>query len=174
MSTDHESGHGRNSTWTLRGQQAPEHIREFWVGTSWIVEVAATGRRDGKAFQATHLLLTSLRTTPDALLHMECAQQLQPDQPLPPGAFKPGLYLLPLYDDSRKDAIELLSRATRRSSARNWRPGRLIPTPGRARAAWPCSRSGSRFVSTTWSVIKGRRHCLTTRWTNPSWRICAA
>jgi len=38
---------------------------------------------------------------------MEWAQQLQPDQPLPPGAFDPGLYLLPLYD-SRKDAIELL------------------------------------------------------------------
>ena len=34
------------------------------------MEVPATGRRDGKAFQATHLFLTSLRTSPDALLHL--------------------------------------------------------------------------------------------------------
>jgi hypothetical protein len=34
------------------------------------VEVAANGRRDGKAFQATHLFLTSLRTTPQALLQL--------------------------------------------------------------------------------------------------------
>ena len=40
---------------------------------------------------------------------IEWAQQLQPDQPLPPGAFEPGLYLLSLYD-SRKDAIELLQQ----------------------------------------------------------------
>jgi predicted transposase YbfD/YdcC len=44
------------------------------AGTSWIVEVAATGRRDGKAFQATYLFLTSLLTmvtaTPDALLQL--------------------------------------------------------------------------------------------------------
>jgi predicted transposase YbfD/YdcC len=70
VATVHEIGHGRNITWTLRAKQAPEHIREAWVGTSWIVEVAATGRRDGKAFQATHLFLTSLRTTPQALLQL--------------------------------------------------------------------------------------------------------
>ena len=46
----------------------PEHIREAWVGTSWIVEVKATGFREGKHFQATHLFLASLRTTPEALL----------------------------------------------------------------------------------------------------------
>jgi predicted transposase YbfD/YdcC len=34
------------------------------------VEVAATGRRDGKAFQSTHLFLTSLHTTPQALLQL--------------------------------------------------------------------------------------------------------
>ena len=77
MAGDHEIGHGRNITWSLRAKEAPEHIREAWVGTSWIAEVTATGRRDGKAFQATHLFWftrrtsrcdTSLRTTPDALL----------------------------------------------------------------------------------------------------------
>jgi predicted transposase YbfD/YdcC len=66
--TDREVGHGRDITWNLRAKEAPEHIREDWVGTSWIVKVTATGRRDGKPFLATHLFLTSLRTTPEALL----------------------------------------------------------------------------------------------------------
>ena len=70
MARDHEVSHGRNITWMLRAKQAPEHIRENWIGTSWIVEVAAIGRRGGKAFQATHVFLTSLRTTPDALLQL--------------------------------------------------------------------------------------------------------
>jgi predicted transposase YbfD/YdcC len=68
VATDHEISHGRNITWTLRAKQAPEHIREAWAGTSWIVEGTANGRRDGKPFQAQHLFLTSLRTTPQALM----------------------------------------------------------------------------------------------------------
>ena len=68
VATDHEISHGRDITWTLRAKEAPDHIREAWIGTSWIVQVSATGRRDGKPFQATHLFLTSLRTTPEALL----------------------------------------------------------------------------------------------------------
>ena len=47
--------------WMLRARQAPGHISEAWIGTSWIVEVKASGSRDGKPFQATHLFLTSLR-----------------------------------------------------------------------------------------------------------------
>ena len=70
VATDHEISHGRDITWTLRAKEAPQFIRESWTGTSWIVEVAATGIRDGKPFQATHLFLTSLRTTPDALLRL--------------------------------------------------------------------------------------------------------
>jgi len=70
MATDHEISHGRNITWTLRAKQAPEHIREAWIGPSWIVEMSADGSRDGKPFRATHLFLTSLRTTPDALLQL--------------------------------------------------------------------------------------------------------
>ena len=66
----HEVGHGRDITWRLRAKAAPEHISEAWIGTSWIVEVAASGTRDGKPFQATHLFLTSLRTTPEALLQL--------------------------------------------------------------------------------------------------------
>ena len=70
MATDHEISHGRNISWTLRAKQAPEHIWEAWVGTSWTVEVMATGTRDGKPFQATHLFLTSLHTTSKALLQL--------------------------------------------------------------------------------------------------------
>jgi predicted transposase YbfD/YdcC len=34
------------------------------------MEVTASGTRDGQSFQATHLFLTSLRTTPEALLQL--------------------------------------------------------------------------------------------------------
>jgi predicted transposase YbfD/YdcC len=70
VATNHEKRHGRDITWTLRAKQAPEHISEAWIGTSWIVEVMASGARDGKPFQARHLFLTSLRTTPETLLQL--------------------------------------------------------------------------------------------------------
>jgi hypothetical protein len=70
VATDHEISHGRDITWTLRAKQAPEHIAEAWIGTGWIVEVVATGSRDGQPFKATHLFLSSLRTTPEALLRL--------------------------------------------------------------------------------------------------------
>ena len=79
VATDHEISHGRDISWTLRAKQAPEHIAEAWIGTSWIVELKAIGRRDGKPFQATHLgryptrtsrCDTSLRTTPESLLRL--------------------------------------------------------------------------------------------------------
>ena len=52
----------------LRAKEAPAHIKEAWIGTSWIVEMVAEGSREGKQFKARHLFLTSLRTTPKALL----------------------------------------------------------------------------------------------------------
>jgi predicted transposase YbfD/YdcC len=70
VARDDEVGHGRDITWTLRAKQAPEHITEAWIGTSWIVELVAEGTRDGNPFRATHLFLTSLRTTPEALLQL--------------------------------------------------------------------------------------------------------
>ena len=48
----------------------PEHIKANWHGTSWIAEVIATGIRDGTPFKATHRFITSLHTTPDALLRL--------------------------------------------------------------------------------------------------------
>ena len=38
LATVQEIGHGRDITWTLRAKEAPEHIRQEWLGTSWIVE----------------------------------------------------------------------------------------------------------------------------------------
>ncbi|MEB3353261.1 MAG: ISAs1 family transposase [Cyanobacteriota bacterium] len=70
LAMDHEVGHGREITWTLRAKEAPEHIRSAWSGTSWIVEVVTEGTREGKPFRATHLFLTSLRTTPEAMLQL--------------------------------------------------------------------------------------------------------
>ena len=70
MATDDEISHGRDITWTLRAKPAPELIAQAWIGTGWIVEVAASGTRAGKPFKATHLFLSSLRTTPKALLQL--------------------------------------------------------------------------------------------------------
>jgi predicted transposase YbfD/YdcC len=70
VATDREISHGRAITWTLRAKQAPEHIREASSGTSWIVEMAAVGTRDGKTFRWIHFFLTSLHTTPEALLQL--------------------------------------------------------------------------------------------------------
>jgi hypothetical protein len=46
----------------------PEQIRQDWIGTRWHVEITAAGGNDLKLCHATHILLTSLRATPDALL----------------------------------------------------------------------------------------------------------
>lgn len=68
--TDVEKRHGRQTRWELKAKEAPEHIKANWPGTSWIAEVIATGIRDGKPFKATHRFITSLRTTPEALLRL--------------------------------------------------------------------------------------------------------
>ena len=49
---------------------APAYIADTCVGTSLILEVSTTGSRDGKPSQVQHLFLTSLRTTPEALLQL--------------------------------------------------------------------------------------------------------
>jgi hypothetical protein len=89
VATGQEKSHDRDITWKLRARrQAPEHISKTWISTTWIIEVIATGSRDGKPFQATHHWFinlrtyrcdtslrtyrcdTSLRTTPEALLQL--------------------------------------------------------------------------------------------------------
>ena len=54
----------------MRAKEAPEHIKEAWPGTAWMVELVASGTREGKPFKARHLFLTSLRTCPEALLRL--------------------------------------------------------------------------------------------------------
>ena len=58
VATDQEISHGGGITWTLQAKEAPQHICESWVGASWIVEMTATGTRDARPFQASHLFLT--------------------------------------------------------------------------------------------------------------------
>ena len=70
MATDHVRGHGRDIFRTLRAKEAPEYIKANWHGTSWIMEVIAKGTRDGKPFNTVHRFITSLRTTPEALLRL--------------------------------------------------------------------------------------------------------
>ena len=68
--TDVEKRHGRQTRWELKAKEAPEHIKANWPGSAWIVELQASGCRDGKPFQAKHLFITSLRTCPEALLRL--------------------------------------------------------------------------------------------------------
>jgi hypothetical protein len=68
--SDVEASHGRQMRWTLRARNATAAIRERWVGASWIIELASTGRRDGKPFNHVHLFITTLRTSPKALLRL--------------------------------------------------------------------------------------------------------
>ncbi|MFN9693988.1 MAG: ISAs1 family transposase [Synechococcaceae cyanobacterium] len=65
-----EHGHGRDTTWSLGAKQAPDFITEAWPGSSWIVELVVSGKRAGKPSLQRHLFLTSLRTTPKALLQL--------------------------------------------------------------------------------------------------------
>jgi predicted transposase YbfD/YdcC len=69
--TDQEEKHGRDSTWELKAREAPEHIKANWPGSAWIVEmVTTTTTRKGKHTRRKHRFLTSIRTTPDALLRL--------------------------------------------------------------------------------------------------------
>jgi hypothetical protein len=55
FATDYEVSHGRIIAWTLRSKKALEHIQQAWVGSSWIVEVWATGSREGKLTRANQV-----------------------------------------------------------------------------------------------------------------------
>jgi predicted transposase YbfD/YdcC len=70
VATAHEKCNGRYINWTLRATESPEHISQAWIDTCWIIEVVAEGTRDRKPFRATHLFLTSLRTSPEGLLRL--------------------------------------------------------------------------------------------------------
>ena len=54
----------------MQTKETPERIKADWPGSAWIVELLVSGSRDGKPFQTRHLFITSLRTTPAALLRL--------------------------------------------------------------------------------------------------------
>lgn len=64
-----ETKHGRDTLWQLHAKEAPEHIKANWPGSAWIVEVHTTTRK-GSTTTRSHLFLTSIRTTPEALLRL--------------------------------------------------------------------------------------------------------
>jgi hypothetical protein len=51
-------------------QEAPDHIKETWHYTIWILEVIGRVTRDGMPFKATHLFITSLGRTPESILQL--------------------------------------------------------------------------------------------------------
>ena len=69
--TDFEKQHGRHTLWEFRAKEAPGHIKGNWSGSAWIVELITTTRtRKRPHAVACHRFITSLRTTPDALLQL--------------------------------------------------------------------------------------------------------
>jgi predicted transposase YbfD/YdcC len=69
--TAHEKRHGRDTHWELRTKEAPDHIKQSWPGSAWIVElITTTIKRKGKRSVRRHLFITSIRTTPEALLRL--------------------------------------------------------------------------------------------------------
>jgi predicted transposase YbfD/YdcC len=69
--TDHEKRHGRKTHWELRAKEAPDHIKEAWPGSAWIVElITTTTKRSGKWSVTRHRFITTVRTAPEALLRL--------------------------------------------------------------------------------------------------------
>lgn len=68
--SDFEKSHGRRVLWELRARNATEAIRERWIGASWIIELVSSGQRDGKPFRHVHYFITTMRTSPKALLRL--------------------------------------------------------------------------------------------------------
>ena len=66
-----ETRHGRETRWNLRAKEAPEHIKANWPGMAWIVQLITTTRtRKGPRAVACHRFISTLRTTPEALLRL--------------------------------------------------------------------------------------------------------
>jgi len=66
----HAKRHGRDTVWELRAKEAPEHIKENWPGSAWIVELITTKTTGKGTSRARHLFITSLRTAPEALMRL--------------------------------------------------------------------------------------------------------
>jgi hypothetical protein len=54
--TAEEKRHGRDTRWELRAEEVPDHIKESWPGSAWIVElITTTFKRNGKPSVSRHL-----------------------------------------------------------------------------------------------------------------------
>jgi len=68
---DHDDKHGRDTSWELRANEAPEHIKASWPGCSWIIEMTtSTLTRTGTRTNRCLYFITTLRTRPEALLRL--------------------------------------------------------------------------------------------------------
>ena len=68
--TAEEKSHGRDTRWELQAKEAPDHIKDAWPGSAWIVELITTKTTRKGTKSVRHLLITSVRTTPEALLRL--------------------------------------------------------------------------------------------------------
>jgi len=66
--TAEEKRHGRDTRWELRAKEAPEHIKEAWPGSAWIVELFTTKTTRKGTSSVRNLFITTIRTTPEVLL----------------------------------------------------------------------------------------------------------
>ena len=65
ITRDQEKRHGHHTSLELSAKEAPEHIKENWPSSGWIVEVIttkATGK--GKQGATRYLFLSIIRTAP--------------------------------------------------------------------------------------------------------------
>ena len=75
IATHVEKWHGRETRWNLSANETPEHIKANWPGCAWIVVLittttTTTRSRKGICGVACHRFITTLRTTPEALLRL--------------------------------------------------------------------------------------------------------
>jgi predicted transposase YbfD/YdcC len=68
--TAEEKRHGRDTHWELRAKEAPDHIKQAWPGSAWIVELITTKTTRKGTSRVSHLFITTIRTTPEALLRL--------------------------------------------------------------------------------------------------------
>lgn len=68
--TNQEERHGRDTCWELRAKEAPDHIKDAWPGSAWIVELITTTTTRKGTSSVRHLFITTIRTTPEALLRL--------------------------------------------------------------------------------------------------------
>jgi hypothetical protein len=65
-----DDSHGYQVRWSLRARNSTCAIRQRRAFASWIIDLVSTGRLDGKPFHHVHSFITTLSTSPKALLRL--------------------------------------------------------------------------------------------------------